>query len=480
MNLLQRTVGKMFGYDATETRNRRRSISSKTTTEDKQANDRKRAILSSNSRDLARNFAIAAWAIRKHLDFVTRFTFQAKTGDKGFDREFEQIIREQTTRHRFETARRHTYRRALRIAEACRVKDGDVFWMKLAPPSSNARGKVQAIEGDRICTPSDLPKNTKPEDWVNGVRVSASGASLAYALCDRGNFGRPQLKRIVSARNMFSHGFYDRYDQVRGVSPIAAGLNWFRDTYEGFEYALAKVKISQLFGLAFYRDSDTFVFGQGTPTPTVDTDSDDVADAGYEVDMTKGPFTLDLDPGDRAEFLENKTPASETVDFLKMMIHVALKSLDIPYSFFDESFTNFYGSRGGLIQYLKSCENKIEDLQEFQDEWTRWRTGLLVEDKLLQLPAGKDFSFLRWEWVPDGVPWWDPVKEVRGNAMAVAAGFSSPQRVCREVGTDFEENIRQTAEAMAIANEAGVPLTFADSTAFRPAIQANGDPVNAQ
>lgn len=462
MNLVHSADTAMLGYDATETRGRRRAISSSTMSEDRQANDRKRKILSSNSRDLSRNFAIAAWAIRKHLDFVSRFTFQAKTGDRGYDRELEGVVTEAMNRHRFDVAARHSYRRALRIAEACRVKDGDLGWLKLA--GTRNRGMIQAIEGDRIKTPDggELPDNTNPDDWVNGVRVNSFGKSMAYAICDRSRTSnRLTLNRLVSSRNIIVHGFYDRYDQVRGVSPIAAGLNWFRDTYEGFEYALAKVKISQLFGLAFYRDSTRGAFGDNVAQPTVDADEDGEADAGYEVDLSKGPFQLDLDPGDRAEFLENKTPAAETVDFLKMMIHVALKSLDIPYSFFDESFTNFYGSRGGLIQYLKSCQNKIEDLQEFQNEWAQWRLGLMLVDGELELPAGKDFSFLKWEWVPDGVPWWDPLKEVKGNKEAVSAGFTSPQRVCREVGTDFETNIRETAEAFKLADELGVSLESA-------------------
>jgi capsid protein len=76
------------------------------------------------------------------------------------------------------------------------------------------------------------------------------------------------------------------------------------------------------------------------------------------------------------------------------------------------------------------------------------------------LPSGKDFRWLNWEFVPAGVPWWDPVKEVTGNRLAVASGFTSPQRVCREVGTDLETNIREIADARRIAHEAGIELDF--------------------
>ena len=95
---------------------------------------------------------------------------------------------------------------------------------------------------------------------------------------------------------------------------------------------------------------------------------------------------------------------------------------------------------------------------------------MAVADGELELPNGRDFDFLKWEWVPDGVPWWDGVKEARGAAMAIAMGLSSPQRECKLSGTDFETNMRETSEAMEIAGEYGVPLKFADSTAFNPEI----------
>lgn len=448
------------GYDAADSRNRRRTVTGRTQAEDKILDKRKRLILTANSRDLSRNFAVAAWAIRKHLDYTTAFSFQAKTKDKALNEAVESFIERAARRENFDVARRHPLRRAVRIAEACRVKDGDLAWVKLAP-SGPARGTIQAIEGDLIETPTQgLPDGFDPEEWVHGVRVNQSGVARSYAICKRTNGSQKELKRIVQSGNVLFHAFYDRFDQVRGVSPIASALNWFRDTYEGFEYALAKVKVAQLFGLAFHRDAPEPIFGEGTATATADADEDGTEDSGYEVDLTSGVYTLDLDPGDRVDLLESKTPSGETVDFLKLMIHVALRSLDIPFSFFDESFTNFYGSRGGLIQYLKSCKTKIQDLQDLLNGWSRWRLGLAVADGELILPAGMAFDDLTWEWVPDGVPWWDPVKEVTGHRAAVEAGFTSPQRVCKETGTDLETNLRERAEAERMAAELGLTLSY--------------------
>jgi len=469
------SLRQMFGYDATEDRGRRSPPKRKTYHEDEIATQKKREILSATSRDLARNFSIAAWAIRKHLDYVASFSFQARTGDTDFDLELEQFFDRISAPGRFDQAGRHPFRRAIRIAEACRVKDGDIFWLKLAPPNSPSRGRIQAIEGDRVRTPTgEEARKLKTSEWYNGVRVNRSGAAVSYAICDRASGGRTELRRIVSANHCFHHAFYDRYDQVRGVSPIAAGLNWFRDTYEGFEFALAKSKLGQLFGLAFSREGMQGPFGAGQVSATSDSDGDGTNDTDFEVTMPQGTFSLDLEPGETAQVIESKTPSVETVEFLQLMVQVAIKSLDLPFSFFDEAHTNFYGSRGGLIQYKKSSAAKIADLQDLQNGWARWRLGIAVADGELHLPVGKGFDFLKWEFVPAGVPWWDAAKEARGAAMSVAMGVSNPQLECELVGTRFRDNIDQTAAAMAYAKERGVDLKFADSSAFAPEIVIEG------
>lgn len=465
------------GYDATDDRGRRRSPPTRTMHEDLHAEERHRQILSANTRDLARNYAITSWAIRKHIDYVSEFTFQATTRDSGFNRAFEYWHAQQAKRFAFDVAGRHNQRRAIRLAEAGRCVDGDHWWLKLAPPVGNPnRGRRQLIEADRIASKSvGMPANTNPAEWINGVRLDPkTGKSMAVAICRRVNRSRKELERIVAGGNILQLAAYEfRVDQVRGVSPITSALNWFRDTYEGFEYALAKMKISQLFGLQVTRkagDDGPFT-GSGSSENQEDSDGDGTVDTAPLIDLKRGPFVTELEPGEEIKTVEGATPSTETVDFLKLMIHVALKSLDIPYSFFDESFTNFYGSRGGLIQYLHSVNNKVLDLQEFLDEDMRWRAGLAVEDGSLELPSGKDFDFLSWEYVPGGVEWWDSAKEARGAAMAIAMGASSPQRVCKEKNTNFYRNIDETAEAIQYAKAKEVPLSFGDSSAFAPEIK---------
>jgi capsid protein len=97
---------------------------------------------------------------------------------------------------------------------------------------------------------------------------------------------------------------------------------------------------------------------------------------------------------------------------------------------------------------------------------------MAISDGELILPRGVDYSDLSWEWVGDGVPWWDPQKEVTGHAMAIAAGLDTPQRVCRAIGTDYFDNIDQIAKANQYAQERGVSIVLPGVSTAQAAMQS--------
>lgn len=456
-----------FGYDAVDHKKRRRPSTGVLQTEERQLPPGKRRDLVSEMRDLQRNFALAAWAIRKHLDFVSSFTFRSKTNDKALDDRIHELIEWWGRPAHFDTAARHPMERFFRIAEARAVVDGDVGLVK------HGDGRVQAIEGDRIRNPYGLPADAgvHGSDLVHGVKTDQAGRALAYCVCRRGDFGSGfHFERMVPARHLLLHGYFDRFDQVRGVTPLAAGFNTFQDTYEGVTYALLKAKVAQLFGLKISRDADPDEpLGQVTNT----TDDGDAATesegekSGYEVDFGRGPFLLDLEPGDDAAFLENKTPSTEFREFMVAVIGLALKSIDIPFCFYDESWTNFFGSKAALALYLKSCRTKRQNLFAVARRLFYWRLSLFVLDGQLELPRGVTVPELRFELIPDGMPWWDQSKEVAGDVAAIGAGLRTRSEIRKErYGDDWHQVIDGLAEEEAYIAEKGVTIT-------QPAIHVN-------
>ena len=431
---------RRFGYDAVEEKGRRRPPRVRLISEDAElsATDRKKLV--ATARDLPRNYTIAAWMIRKHLDYVSTFGFQARTANTEYNTRLEKFVGRWATREAFDLAGRHTLHRFIRLQERGRTLDGDSFTLK------HTSGRLQAIEGDRIRTPQGgLSASLARDDLVHGVQVDAAGKALAYALCNRNRLGDGfTFDRMVPARHILQHAYFDRFDQTRGVSPMAPGINSLQDTYEGLTYALAKAKVSQLFGIKIKRFADESV---GDISGGSDAEGNPVK-SEYKVKLGGPPFLLDLDPGDDADFLESKHPSAEFRDFTQLMISISLKCLDIPFSFIDESFTNYSGSRGAWLLYDFAADGKRRDNRQLLSDMTRWRIGLGILDGELDLPrsVGDTVEDVTFEWLNRGIPWIDPLKEIKADAEAVKLGVTSRRRIAKRGGDDWLEILQELDE----------------------------------
>lgn len=411
--------------------------------EDRELDSGKRRQLQANAADAVRNFAVASWALRKHLDFVSRFHFKCKTGDDETDRQVESLVEEWSLAENCDVAGRHSLSRFIRLKEARACVDGDILTIMLAD------GRLQAVESDRIrqldvsafaqayMTGASLTDD--PPGWINGVRVDKYGKALEYAVCRRRSGGY-EFERAVNANWALFHGYFDRFDQVRGISPLAPGLNSLRDVYENFDYALAKAKVSQLFGIAFYSDK---------PQATGIVEEDDDGDSDepkYKVNLGGGPMALELEPGDKAEVIESKQPSDQFQSFTQSVIQVALKALDIPFCFYDESHTNFYGSKAAVTLYIESCKPKRNALRAHLDRIIRWKIQQWVLEGKLSLPTIETVDNVTFEWVHAGLPWWDPAKEIAADVAAVESGLRSRTEIRKErYGDDWGDVIEQLA-----------------------------------
>lgn len=443
-------------YAAATESKKRRTVPIAERSEDKELTPEKRSKVITLGRDLRRNIAIAGWAIRKHLDYVAKFNFQGTTGDDKIDDPLEAFVRRMSAKDQWDVRRRHPLSRWLRISEAARTVDGDMLVMKLASR------RVQAIEADRI-------RNLGPattDEWCHGVKTDAAGADLAYCIGRRRRWGGFEFERIVNAQNALLYGYFDRHDQVRGISPLAAAMNPYQDIWEATDLALAKMKVSQFFALSIFSNRPDPV---GVTVPSVGRDTDDEeeegedeevetsADGHYDVQLGDGPAKIELEENDRAEFLESRSPSTEFQAFMQTVIAIALKALDIPFNFYDESHTNYSGGRQALLMYEESAESKRFDNRELLDHLCRWRFAMAIADGDLVLPRGVTIDDLRWEWVSTGIPWIDPLKEVNADTQARNAGFDSTVRVCKRGGGDAYQLADEEAKYQAYRASKGLP-----------------------
>lgn len=454
-----------FGYDAAKSEGKRRPATGILRSEDWELSQLERRKLLSQTRDLPRNFATIAWMIRVHLDYVSTFTFQAQTKDDQLNETLEGLINGWSHRNECDISGRMSLPSIVRTAEARAVIDGDCGIHLLGD------GRLQAIEGDRIRTPiGGLPPGVDPLSVVHGVQINDYGRPLQYVVCKRSksadfapNGQDFQFERLVAAPHLYLHGYFDRFDQVRGISPLAPALNQSIDLYEGLDLALAKLKVEQFFALALYR-------GDPLAVDVLNMTRENGQDY-TQLKLGKNPFILDMDPGDRAEFLKSSNPSNEFQAFTQLLIQLILKALDIPFSFFAENFTNYSGARQALLQYEQSANIKRRNVRQLLDHLTAWRLRLfMLEGRLPFLRADQ----LAWEWVPTGLPWIDPLKEVQADLAAISGGLASRTERLKQRGSKFAKVVQELkSETVALA-DAGLPTNASPDNALIRELATHG------
>lgn len=434
-NATRNAARTAFGYHVVDTsRNRRQIPAANLKTEDKTLTRTKRERLIETARDANRNFAVTAWCVRKHLDFVTSHHFHCRAKDRGLRDDIEQFIESQMKKDAFDARGRHPMDRWMRILEARAVLDGDVFGIRLA------NGTMQAAEGIYCRNPRQKLPGFKTDQWEHGVYLDSAGKALAYCFATRPQTDQ-SIDQVLSRDKVVHHGYFDRFDQARGIGLVTPGLANAVDLYETLDYAVAKAKVAQLFALAIYRQGDA----SPAPVTSVQTAGDTTNPAApkshHEIDFGKGPAFLDLDPGERAEFLYNQSPGIDP-EFLRTLCILTLSALDLPYCWLDASDANFFGNRGALILYLQSARQKRKAIVTVRNEWTDWQLERAFVNGDLLRPS----EAIPYRWQAEGVPFWNPAQEVTAHVTAIENCLDTRRRIVEEtLGVDWDDLIQEAA-----------------------------------
>lgn len=398
----------------------------------------------SRAREVLQNYSVLSWMIDKHLDFVSTFDIQFKTGLDWLDDQLTELLEWWSQAENFDVGRRYSLSHYLRVNDAQKVLAGDMGTLKFED------GRIKAIVSDQIDRPGFGAGST--EGWFRGVKVDpVTWEAVRYSirLRDIRNGGLSNSFIEVPAEQFYLHAERKYYpDLIRGISPIANSVNAIQDCYEGMNWHLVKMKVAAMFGIVMFEKSATGGLPQMATDPNTGLPVKPKKGVKYDVNMGDGILSMNMEMGEDIKVLESKIPSTETQTYYEVVLLVTLKSLNIPYSFFREDFTNFYGSRGGLLHYLRSCVEPRQANIEFLNHHLKWRITKWLQSGVIKLPKGYDLHNLRWQCVPRGFPWWDPSKEIAGIIAAIQAGLMSPQEACLQTGTNYYENIESIKEAL--------------------------------
>lgn len=477
---------KELAYDATKTTGRRRQPSSVIAAEHMVLPPSDRRKLLATAQDQLRNASIAAWMVRRHLDYVSRFRVEVDTGNDRLNTLVERIFNWHARPDRFDISGRFGREEMFRMFELEKVVSGDAALIKLSS------GHLQAIESDLIAVPTRgaydpstghhkaLPAEivTGRVDKTTGVIMDPTrpGRVASYCICNRLPQGTSlTFDHFEPAENVIFDGYYTRLgSQIRGVSPLSSALNAIQDVYEGVDYNLAKAKVHAIFGIALMRDyagtgaaTDTFpedVFEEETGGDP-EKESADVM-AAVEGIAPNEMLMIDMDTRGRIDTIESKTPSTEFREFTEFALRLCLAALDIPYSAFDSTKGTFSSILADNNMYEVACRSKREKNLWKRQEYSDWLLSRAWNDPewgLQEIANQSGITRLRElqetvRWVASGFPWLQKIQEVEGDIRAISIGLDNPIDAARRRGGDVFENIDKTARVYEYAHERGVPI----------------------
>lgn len=95
LQAIRRSLFSLSGstYDAVHAKNKRQAPTGILRSEDSELPPTERRKLLSATRTLHRNLSVTAWMIHKHQDYVSTFSFQARTGNNELDDSLERQVR---------------------------------------------------------------------------------------------------------------------------------------------------------------------------------------------------------------------------------------------------------------------------------------------------------------------------------------------------------------------------------------------------
>jgi capsid protein len=410
-------------------------------------------VATTRAREQLRNFSPLGWMLDKHLDFVTSYRIQFDTSMEWLDDWLMELFTWWSQADNFDVGRRYSLSQYMRINEAQKILHGDMGTLKMAD------GRVLAIDSDQLENGNEHPADL----WFRGVRIHpVTHQAIAYRIVPRTTrYGELDHRAafIVPADHFYLHAERKFYPNlIRGISPIAPALNSIQDCYEGINWHLVKMKIAAMFGMVLFEDENAL------PHMRIDPDTDEVVQekpkSKYDVKIN-GVQALSMGRGEDLKVIESKVPSTESQEFYKTVTMAYIKALNLPYSFYDEKHTNFYGSRGALMHYVRSCEAPRSANTAFLGHLLKWSITKWITDGYIKLPRGYDVRKIRWQCVPRGIPIWDPAKEGKGMDNSVRSAYTAPQKVCMEMGTDYYENIELIKEAREYAERHGITPSWA-------------------
>ena len=413
--------------------------------------ERESETLRDRAKDLFRNDSFASSAINGRVDNVVgcgiRMQSRIQPGEGVSESRAAELNRQVEAPFRV-WARAEKLAQKQRLFERCRGIYGEGFLILSDRGSADKPVplSIQVIAPERIETPPGLLGDPNVR---MGVRLDpATRKPTAYylrtvhpndTLETSWTYEEVPADRVV-------HVFEERFPgQVRGVPWLAPAMADLKDIKDFKETHLIAEQVAACFTV--FIEKDEF----GDPRAAAEGAASETASDGGRIEDIEPGLIQYLRKGESVKFGDPNRPGNTLGPFLEWHLKAVAAAIRYPFELLVKHYENSYsGGRLSLIdgRIAFSCWQQ----ESIEGGWQRVSDRFVEE---LVIVGGIDIEpdefesnrsvFLQQSWVPPGMPWIDPVKEVRGDREAIDGGLSTRSTSLASRGWDYDEVQEQRA-----------------------------------
>jgi lambda family phage portal protein len=182
---------------------------------------------------------------------------------------------------------------------------------------------------------------------------------------------------------------------------------------------------------------------------------------------------VQLNPGEEIEFSPPGEVGGSYEPFQYRNLLAICAALGVPYHELsgDLSKASYASSRAGLVAFrmdVEAFQHAVLIFQFLRRVWQVWMDTAVVAGALPITASAYETrraEFRRAKFIPPKIPWVDPWKDLKAEALAVAEGFKSRGDVVESMGEDVEQLDQRIAEDRRRERELGLQFPTAPPVA---------------
>lgn len=309
--------------------------------------------------------------------------------------------------------------------------------------------QIQVLEPDFL--DESKTEETKTGIIIGGVEFDKLGRRVAYWLYDQHpgeayGYGMILQSRRVPAEDVIYAFKRQRAGQIHGVPELAPVLLRMRDLDDYEDAELTRKKVEACF-TAFVTQGDAVGNGiggepaDGKPRP---------------VERVSPGMIKYLRSGEEVSFAQPTAVAGYS-DYMRVGLRAIAAGVGQTYEQLsgDLSQVNYSSARAGMLPYRRSVEawQWLTFVPMVCQRVVAWFNEAAMLAGLPPVPAGADWTTPRFEWV-------DPVKDMKGELLKVAAGVQSFSELARRLGTQPDRVLAELKQDWEQLKALGIPISL--------------------